>query len=130
MAPLQSGACLSTRLFTLFMLVMFECTAVWSAQFSSISQPHRLTTGCSSKSSSRSFLTHVNANYRHNWRKWWFMLNGEKLVYLGSHMELMVKVLSNDTFMLHAGERGSCSEVMWAAAWICGEYCGCILQIH
>jgi AP-3 complex subunit delta-1 len=39
-------------------------------------------------------------------------------------VKLMVKVLSDDTFLLHAGEQGSCSEVLWAAAWICGEYCG------
>ncbi|KAG2365496.1 adaptin N terminal region-domain-containing protein [Suillus spraguei] len=39
-------------------------------------------------------------------------------------VKLMVKVLSDDTFLLHAGEPGSCSEVLWAAAWICGEYCG------
>lgn len=38
-------------------------------------------------------------------------------------VKLMVKVLSDDTFLLHAGEQGSCSEVLWAAAWICGEFC-------
>jgi hypothetical protein len=45
-------------------------------------------------------------------------------------VKLMVKVLSDDTFLLHAGEQDSCSEVLWAAAWICGEYCRCILIIH
>jgi AP-3 complex subunit delta-1 len=45
-------------------------------------------------------------------------------------VKLMVKVLSDDTFLLHAGEQGSCSEVLWAAAWICGEYCRCVLIIH
>ncbi|KIJ07920.1 hypothetical protein PAXINDRAFT_139610 [Paxillus involutus ATCC 200175] len=38
-------------------------------------------------------------------------------------VKLMVKVLSDETFVLNAGEPGSCSEVLWAAAWICGEYC-------
>ncbi|KAH7915689.1 adaptin N terminal region-domain-containing protein [Hygrophoropsis aurantiaca] len=38
-------------------------------------------------------------------------------------IKLMVKVLSDDTFLLHADQPGSCSEVLWAAAWICGEYC-------
>ncbi|KIJ66444.1 hypothetical protein HYDPIDRAFT_87029 [Hydnomerulius pinastri MD-312] len=38
-------------------------------------------------------------------------------------VKLMVKVLSDDTFLLNAGEPGSCSEVLWAAAWICGEFC-------
>ncbi|KAH7930472.1 Adaptor protein complex AP-3 delta subunit [Leucogyrophana mollusca] len=38
-------------------------------------------------------------------------------------IKLMVKVLSDDTFLLNAGEPGGCSEVLWAAAWICGEYC-------
>jgi AP-3 complex subunit delta-1 len=45
-------------------------------------------------------------------------------------VKLIVKVLSDDTFLLHTGEQGSCSEVLWAAAWICGEYCGCVLIIH
>jgi len=38
-------------------------------------------------------------------------------------VKLMVKVLSDETFLLNAGEPGSCSEVLWAAAWICGEFC-------
>jgi len=45
-------------------------------------------------------------------------------------VKLMVKVLSDDTFLLHAGEPGSCSEVLWAASWICGEYCRCDARIH
>lgn len=39
-------------------------------------------------------------------------------------VQLMVKLLCDDTFLMHAGEDDSCSEVLWAAAWICGEYCG------
>ena len=39
-------------------------------------------------------------------------------------VSLMVKLLCDDTFLANAGESGSCSEVLWAAAWICGEYCG------
>jgi hypothetical protein len=31
---------------------------------------------------------------RHNWRKRWFMLNGEKLVYSGSHMVMGIPVLA------------------------------------
>ena len=39
-------------------------------------------------------------------------------------VQLMVKLLCDDTFLMHAGDDGSCSEVLWAAGWICGEYCG------
>lgn len=42
-------------------------------------------------------------------------------------VKLMVKLLSDETLLVHAGEPGSCSEVLWAAAWICGEYCGELL---
>lgn len=38
-------------------------------------------------------------------------------------VKLMVKVLSDDTFSEQNEEEGSCPEVLWAAAWICGEYC-------
>ncbi|KAI9570124.1 adaptin N terminal region-domain-containing protein [Boletus coccyginus] len=38
-------------------------------------------------------------------------------------VKLMVKVLSDETLLLNAGEPGSCPEVLWAAAWICGEFC-------
>lgn len=48
----------------------------------------------------------------------------------GYAVKLMVKVLSDDTFLLHAGDPGSCSEVLWAAAWICGEYCRFVPPIH
>lgn len=39
-------------------------------------------------------------------------------------VRLMVKLLNDDTFLLNAADEGSCAEVLWAAAWICGEYCG------
>lgn len=38
-------------------------------------------------------------------------------------VQLMVKLLSDDNFLANAPEAGSCSEVLWAAAWIAGEYC-------
>ncbi|KAF9245651.1 adaptin N terminal region-domain-containing protein [Melanogaster broomeanus] len=38
-------------------------------------------------------------------------------------VKLMAKLLSDETFLLNAGEPGNCSEVLLAAAWICGEYC-------
>ncbi|KAH9486426.1 AP-3 complex subunit delta-1 [Psilocybe cubensis] len=38
-------------------------------------------------------------------------------------VKLMYSLLSDDTITRNAGEPGSCSEVLWAAAWICGEYC-------
>ncbi|KAG9313936.1 adaptin N terminal region-domain-containing protein [Chiua virens] len=41
----------------------------------------------------------------------------------GYAVKLMVKVLSDETLLLNSGEPGSCSEVLWAAAWICGEFC-------
>jgi AP-3 complex subunit delta-1 len=36
-------------------------------------------------------------------------------------VRLMFGILNDDSW-LHAGESGRCSEVLWAAAWICGEY--------
>ncbi|KDQ15558.1 hypothetical protein BOTBODRAFT_281134 [Botryobasidium botryosum FD-172 SS1] len=36
---------------------------------------------------------------------------------------LMTKLLSDDTLLLHANDEGNCTNVLWAAAWICGEYC-------
>ncbi|KAF8079147.1 adaptin N terminal region-domain-containing protein [Lyophyllum atratum] len=38
-------------------------------------------------------------------------------------VRLMYQLLSDDTMLRNAHEEGSCSEVLWAAAWICGEYC-------
>lgn len=37
-------------------------------------------------------------------------------------VSLMFRLLEDDAFLLNAQEPGSCSEVLWAAAWICGEY--------
>ncbi|KAL4070486.1 adaptin N terminal region-domain-containing protein [Scleroderma citrinum] len=42
-------------------------------------------------------------------------------------VKLMVKLLSDQMLLMHAGEPGSCSEVLWAAAWICAEYCSELL---
>ncbi|KZT08745.1 Ap3d1 protein [Laetiporus sulphureus 93-53] len=39
-------------------------------------------------------------------------------------VQLMVKALTDDSFLLNASEEGSCAEILWAAAWICGEHCG------
>ena len=38
-------------------------------------------------------------------------------------VQLMVKLLSDDSFLASVSEPGSCPEVLWAAAWISGEYC-------
>ncbi|KAG9222260.1 hypothetical protein CCMSSC00406_0006557 [Pleurotus cornucopiae] len=38
-------------------------------------------------------------------------------------VKLMYSLLSDDSMLLNAQDEGSCSEVLWAAAWICGEYC-------
>lgn len=37
-------------------------------------------------------------------------------------VKLMVKLLGDDNFVEETGDEGSCAEVLWAAAWICGEY--------
>lgn len=37
-------------------------------------------------------------------------------------VKLMYTLLCDDTMLQNAGDEGSCSEVLWAAAWICGEY--------
>jgi AP-3 complex subunit delta-1 len=37
-------------------------------------------------------------------------------------VKLMAKMLEDDTFVLNAGESGSCAEALGAAGWICGEY--------
>ena len=36
-------------------------------------------------------------------------------------VELMTRLLRDDTFLSNSQEEGSCAEVLWAAAWICGE---------
>jgi AP-3 complex subunit delta len=38
-------------------------------------------------------------------------------------VKLMYTMLSDETMLRNAQDEGSCSEVLWAAAWICGEYC-------
>ncbi|KAJ7361378.1 Adaptor protein complex AP-3 delta subunit [Mycena albidolilacea] len=38
-------------------------------------------------------------------------------------VKLMYTLLCDDTMLHNARDEGSCSEVLWAAAWICGEYC-------
>lgn len=38
-------------------------------------------------------------------------------------VKLMCQLISDDTMLRNAHEEGSCSEVLWAAAWVCGEYC-------
>jgi len=38
-------------------------------------------------------------------------------------VKLMYTLLSEDSMIRNASEEDSCSEVLWAAAWICGEYC-------
>ncbi|KAK2461539.1 hypothetical protein APHAL10511_006002 [Amanita phalloides] len=38
-------------------------------------------------------------------------------------VKLMQALLTDDSLVLNANDRGSCSEVLWAAAWISGEYC-------
>ncbi|KAH9982297.1 Clathrin/coatomer adaptor, adaptin-like protein [Lactifluus volemus] len=36
-------------------------------------------------------------------------------------VELMTRLLRDETFLANSQEEGSCAEVLWAAAWICGE---------
>jgi len=38
-------------------------------------------------------------------------------------VELMTRLVRDDTFLANSREDGSCAEVLWAAAWICGENC-------
>jgi AP-3 complex subunit delta len=40
-------------------------------------------------------------------------------------VKLMWSLLSDETVVRSAARReeGTCAEVLWAAAWICGEYC-------
>ncbi|KAJ7103194.1 adaptin N terminal region-domain-containing protein [Mycena belliarum] len=38
-------------------------------------------------------------------------------------VKLMYTLLCDDAILHNARDEGSCSEVLWAAAWICGEYC-------
>ncbi|KAF8330859.1 adaptin N terminal region-domain-containing protein [Cantharellus anzutake] len=36
--------------------------------------------------------------------------------------ELMIKLLGDDGLLENCNDETSCSEILWAAAWICGEY--------
>jgi AP-3 complex subunit delta len=36
-------------------------------------------------------------------------------------VELMTRLLRDESFLANSQEEGSCAEVLWAAAWICGE---------
>jgi len=38
-------------------------------------------------------------------------------------VRIMHTLLTDDTLIQNAGDPKSCSEVLYAAAWICGEYC-------
>ncbi|KAG1719949.1 hypothetical protein EDD22DRAFT_938774 [Suillus occidentalis] len=38
-------------------------------------------------------------------------------------MLLILKARSYAVKLIVKGEQGSCSDVLWAAAWICGGYC-------
>ncbi|KAG6911280.1 hypothetical protein DXG01_002119 [Tephrocybe rancida] len=45
-------------------------------------------------------------------------------------VRLMYQLISDDTMLRNAQDEGSCSEVLWAAAWICGEYCDELAEPH
>ncbi|KAM5535884.1 hypothetical protein V8D89_010502 [Ganoderma adspersum] len=45
-------------------------------------------------------------------------------------VQVMVKLLSDDSFLHNASDDGGCPEVLWAAAWICGEYCSELAEPH
>ncbi|KAF8167541.1 adaptin N terminal region-domain-containing protein [Crassisporium funariophilum] len=38
-------------------------------------------------------------------------------------VKLMYTLLSDESMLRNASEEGGCPEVLWAAAWVCGEYC-------
>ena len=38
-------------------------------------------------------------------------------------VKLMYTLISDGSMLRNASAEGSCSEILWAAAWICGEYC-------
>ena len=40
---------------------------------------------------------------------------------------LMLRLLNDEILLENCRDPTSCSEVLWAAAWICGEYCSCVL---
>ncbi|KAG6820671.1 hypothetical protein H0H93_013522 [Arthromyces matolae] len=45
-------------------------------------------------------------------------------------VKLMYQLISDDTMLRNAREEGSCGEVLWAAAWVCGEYCEELAEPH
>ena len=38
-------------------------------------------------------------------------------------VKLMYTLISDEAMLRNASVEGSCLEILWAAAWICGEYC-------
>lgn len=48
-------------------------------------------------------------------------------------VELMTRLIRDDTFLANSQEEGRCAEVLWAAAWICGEnsrWCTSFVCLH
>ncbi|KAL0951907.1 hypothetical protein HGRIS_008562 [Hohenbuehelia grisea] len=43
-------------------------------------------------------------------------------------VKLMYTLLIDDTMLQNARDEGACPEVLWAAAWICGEYCSELVE--
>lgn len=43
-------------------------------------------------------------------------------------VKLTYTLLCDDTLLFNSRDDGNCSEVLWAAAWICGEYCRLVLR--
>ncbi|KAF8640908.1 hypothetical protein AX17_000556 [Amanita inopinata Kibby_2008] len=43
-------------------------------------------------------------------------------------VKLMHTLLTDDGLIQTIKDEGSCSEILWAAAWICGEYCGELVE--
>ncbi|KAH9849199.1 Ap3d1 protein [Lenzites betulinus] len=43
-------------------------------------------------------------------------------------VQYMVKLLTDDGFLHNASDEGGCPEVLWAAAYICGEYCSELVE--
>ncbi|KAI0640096.1 Ap3d1 protein [Trametes polyzona] len=43
-------------------------------------------------------------------------------------VQFMLKLLTDDSFLHNASEDGGCPEVLWAAAFICGEYCSELVE--
>lgn len=43
-------------------------------------------------------------------------------------MKVLYTLLADEGLLLNAHDERSCSEVLWAAAWVCGEYCSELLE--